>query len=155
MGSAAGCLSVACTRSGGARSDGARSDLAYFLDAARQILGPVQKVKGGEVVRAAVIVLPALAGPEEDAAVVASRGLAGLHIEMISMQGRFTRYGYSTHVGSKNITLRREAERVGELLEPAASVVKERTLCLAVICNRLSEIEVGGGLSHDQESESG
>ena len=31
----------------------------------------------------------------------------------------------------------------------------ERTLCLAVICNRLSEIEVGGCLGHDQESESG
>jgi hypothetical protein len=34
-------------------------------------------------------------------------------------------------------------------------VVMERTLCLAVICNRLSEIEVGGWLGHDQESESG
>ena len=46
MGSAASCLSVACTRSGAAKSDS-----AYFLDAARQVLGPVQKVKGCEVVR--------------------------------------------------------------------------------------------------------
>jgi hypothetical protein len=74
---------------------------------------------------------------------------------MISMQGRFTRYGYSTHVGSKIITLRREAERVGELLEPAAGVLMERTLCLAVICDGPSEIEIGGRLGHDPESESG
>jgi hypothetical protein len=43
---------------------GARSDSAYFLDAARQVLGSVQKVKGCEVVRATMVVLPALAGPE-------------------------------------------------------------------------------------------
>jgi hypothetical protein len=39
--------------------------------------------------------------------------------------------------------LRREAEGVGELPEPAAGVVMERTLCLAVICNgfRKSKLE--------------
>src|SRR5260370_13428178 len=89
MGSIAGWVCVGCTRSGGARSGP-----ACFLDAARQVLGPVQKVKGGEVVRTAVVVLPALAGSKENARVVAGRGLARLHIEMIGVQRRFTRYGH-------------------------------------------------------------
>src|SRR6266849_2467424 len=62
---------------------------------------------------------------------------------------------YAAEVGAKIVAARRNAERIGELLEPAAGVVMERTLCLAVICNRLSEIEVGGRLGHDRESESG
>ncbi len=56
-----------------------------------------------------MVVLPALAGPEEDAAVVAGRGLARLHIEMISMQGRFTRYGY--YVECKEAPLARDESR--------------------------------------------
>ena len=114
MGSGAGCVSIARTRSGGARSDS-----ACFRDAARQILGPVQKFKGGEVVRAAVVVVPALAGPEENARVLACRRLRRLHIEVIGVQGRFTRYCVSTRVGSKIITLRWKAECSGKLLEPA------------------------------------
>src|SRR5258708_38511857 len=105
MGSIAGWVCVGCTRSGGARSGP-----ACFLDAARQVLGPVQKFKGGEVVRAAVVVLPALAGPEENARVLGCRRLRRLHIEVIGVQGRFTRYGDSTRVGSKIITLRWKAE---------------------------------------------
>src|SRR5258708_26995231 len=150
MGSIAGWVCVGCTRSGGARSGP-----ACFLDAARQVLGPVQKVKGGEVVRTAVVVLPALASSKENARVVAGRGLARLHIEMIGVQGRFTRYGDSTRVGSKIITLRWKAECSGKSLELAPGVAVEHTLCSIVVGDRLSEIEVGGRLGHDRESESG
>src|SRR5712671_3884015 len=150
MGSAAGCVSVAFTRSGGARSD-----LAYFLDAARQVLRPVQKVKGGEVVRPAVIVLATLARPEHEPGIVTGCRLARLNVHVIGVHRDLSADGYAGEVGAKIVGARREAERVGELLEPAAGVLMERTLCLAVICNRLSEIEVGGCLGHDQESESG
>ena len=40
-----------------------------------------------------MVVLPVLAGSEENTRVVAGRGLARLHIEVIGVQGRFTRYG--------------------------------------------------------------
>ena len=103
----------------------------------------------------AMIVLAALARPEHEPAIVTGCRLARLHVHLIGVHCDLSRHGDSSRVGSKIVTLRREAERVGELLEPAASVVMERTLCLAVICNRLSEIEVGGCLGHDQESESG
>ena len=103
----------------------------------------------------AVIVLAALARPEHELGIMTGRRLARLNVHVIGVHRDLSRHGYSTRVGSKIIILRREAECVGELLEPAASVVMERALCLAVICNRLSEIEVGGCLGHDQESESG
>ena len=102
----------------------------------------------------AMIVLTTLARPEHEPGIVTSCRLARLLVHVIGVHRDLSRHD-STRVGSKIITLRREAERDGELLEPAASVVMERTLCLAVICNRLSEIEVGGCLGHDQESESG
>src|SRR5713101_1262844 len=150
MGSIAGWVCVGCTRSGGARSEP-----ACFLDAARQVLGPVQKVKGCEVVRAAVVVLPTLAGSKENARVVAGRGLARLHIELIGVQGRFTRYGDSTRVGSKIITLRWKAERSGKLLELAPGVAVEGTLCSIVVGDRLLEIEVGLLFEDERNSESG
>ena len=103
----------------------------------------------------AMIVPAAFARAEHHPVIVASCRLARLHVHVIGVHRDLSRHGYSTRVGSKIIILRREAERVGELLELAASVVMERTLCLAVICNRLSEIEVGGRLGHDRESESG
>src|SRR5258708_31130498 len=149
-GSTAGGVSVACTRSGGARSDS-----ACFPDAARQVLGPVQKVKGCEIVRTTVIVLPALAGPEENTRVLGCRRLRRLHIEVIGVQVRFSRYGDSTRDGSKIITLRWKAECSGKLLELAPGAAVECTLCSIVVGDRLSEIEVGGRLGHDRDSESG
>ena len=56
-----------------------------------------------------MVVLPTLAGPEENARVVAGRGLARLHIEMIGVQGRFTRYGY--YVECKEAPLARDESR--------------------------------------------
>jgi hypothetical protein len=102
-----------------------------------------------------MIVLATLARPEHQPGIVTGCRLAGLNVRVIRVHRDLSRHRYSTYVGSKIIILLREAERVGEVLEPAASVVMERTLCLAVICNRLSEIEVGGWLGHDQESKSG
>jgi hypothetical protein len=102
-----------------------------------------------------MIVLATLAGPEHEPGIVTGCRLARLHVHVIGVHRDLSRHGYSTRVGPKIITLRREAERVGELLEPAVGVAMERTLCLAVICNRLSEIEVRGYLGHDRESESG
>jgi hypothetical protein len=47
-----------------------------------------------------MVVLPTLADPEENARVVAGRGLGRLHIEMIGVQGRFTRYSYAARIGA-------------------------------------------------------
>ena len=102
-----------------------------------------------------MVVLPALAGSEENARVLACRRLRRLHIEVIGVQGRFTRYCDSTRVGSKIITLRWKAECSGKLLELAPGVAVEGTLCSIVVGDRLSEIEVGGRLGHDRDSESG
>jgi hypothetical protein len=41
-----------------------------------------------------------LAGSEENTHLVAGRGLARLHIEMIGVQGRFTRYSYAARIGA-------------------------------------------------------
>jgi hypothetical protein len=63
--------------------------------------------------------------------------------------------GDSTRVGSKIMTLRWKAERSGKLLELAPGVAVEGPLCSIVVGDRLSEIEVGGRLGHDRDSESG
>src|SRR5712671_554918 len=68
---------------------GARSDAAHLLDAARQVLGPVQKVKGCEVVRTTVIVLATLAPPEHEPGIVTGCGLARLNVHVIGVQRDF------------------------------------------------------------------
>jgi len=50
-----------------------------------------------------------LAGSEENTRVVAGRGLARLHIEVIGVQGRFTRYG--DYVECKEAPLARDESR--------------------------------------------
>src|SRR5262249_35649697 len=80
MGSAASSVSAVCTRSGGARSDS-----ACLPDAARQVVGPVQKVDGGEVVGTTMIVLAALARPEHEPGIVTGGRLARLHVHVIGV----------------------------------------------------------------------
>jgi hypothetical protein len=46
---------LAAAASTSLRSGGVRSDAAYLLDAAREVLGPVQKVKRSEVVGTAIL----------------------------------------------------------------------------------------------------
>src|SRR5260370_39422284 len=123
---------AACTRSGGARSHS-----AHLPDETRQVVGPVQKVEGGEVIGTAMIVLAALARPVHQPGIVTGCRPARLNVHVIGVHRDLSRHGCSTHVGSNIIILRREAERVGELLEPAACGLMVRPLCLAVICNRL------------------
>ena len=86
--------------------------MARLLDAAREFLGPVQKIERGEIVAAADIVFPALAGPKQNTAVVAGRRLAGLHIEMIGMQRDFTRDGDAALIGAKIVSARHKTEPV-------------------------------------------
>ena len=117
------------------------SDMARLLDAAREFLGPVQKVERGEIVAAADIVFPALAGPKQNAAVVAARRLAGLHIEMIGMQRDFTRNGDAALIGAKIVDARHKCERCGELLELTAGVAMEEALRHGVIRNWPSKVE--------------
>ena len=77
--------------------------MAYRLDAVREFVGPVQKVKGCKVVGAAVIIRSALAGSVHDAGVMPGRRLAGLNVDVIGMHRNLSRDSDSAHVGSKVI----------------------------------------------------
>lgn len=108
---------------------------ARLLDAAREFLGPVQKIERGEIVGTADIVFSVLAGSEQDAAVMAGRRLTGLHIEMIGMERDFTRNGDAALVGAKIVVTRHKREGCGELLELTTGVVMEEALRHGVIRN--------------------
>ena len=64
---------------------------------------PIEKVKRGEIVWAADIVLPSLAGAEENAVRIAHHGLGRLHIEAFGMQGDFAGDGDAALVGAEII----------------------------------------------------
>lgn len=91
----------------------------------RQILGPVQKVKGCEVVWATVIILATSARPVHDPGILTRCRLARLNIHVIGVQPGVARDGdYASQVGAKIVAARREAELIGDGLEltPGAGV---------------------------------
>src|SRR5258708_4621703 len=76
------------------RDPAAGSDPACFLDAARQVLGPVQKVEGGEVIGTAMIVLAALARPVHQPGTVTGCRLARLNVHVIGVHRDLSRQRY-------------------------------------------------------------
>jgi len=85
------------------------------------------------VIGAAGVVLAALAGADEDAAVPARRRLADLHVEMFAVQGDLPGYGYAAEVGPHVIGAGFKAERRGQSFEAlAAGCVKASFLRVVV-----------------------
>ena len=64
----------------------------------REFAGQVERC---EIVRAADIVLPALAGPKQDTAVVAHRRLGDLHVEVIAVERNFAGNGNASLVAAE------------------------------------------------------
>ena len=78
--------------------------MACLPDTAHEFLGPVQEIERGEIVGTAAIVLPALAGPEQDAGRVTGRRLACLHIDSLCMKGVFAGYSHSSGVRADGVS---------------------------------------------------
>ena len=70
----------------------------------------VQHPQGHEIVRAAGVIPPPLAGPNHDAAVPPFRGLADLHVDCIMMQRDLARDGDAAGIGSEIKGSRRELQ---------------------------------------------
>src|SRR5579884_1364206 len=120
-----------------------RSNTARLPDPGREVVRTIEKVEGGEVVGTAVVVLPPLAGTEEDAGVVAGGRLARLHIEVIGVQGHLAGDGDAALVGAKIVSAGRQAEGSGKPLELAARVAVKRALHRRVVADTAPEIEAG------------
>jgi hypothetical protein len=86
------------------------SSTARLPDPLRKLIGTVEEIERGEVVRTSDVVVPSLTSAEEDPAVVAGSRLAYLHIEAIGVQHGFARDGYATVVGAEVVGTRLEAE---------------------------------------------
>src|SRR5574338_179823 len=99
-----------------------RSNTAYLPNPGPEVLRTIEKVEGGEVVGTAVVVLPSLAGTEEDAGVVAGGRLAGLHIEAVGVQCDFAGNSDAALVGAQIVSAGRQTEGGGNPLELAAGV---------------------------------
>ena len=134
-------------RRAGARGDPAKRSLSSFgshlplrpspssrlhvpPDQPGELAGPVQQIERGEVVAAAGVIAPALAGPEQDAGVAAGRRLARLHVETIAMQRRFTRNGDAARFERRSYSSV-EAERRGEREEPPPRLAVKEALLAA------------------------
>ena len=74
------------------------SNIAHPADPMGELFRPVEQVERCEIVRAADIVFPALAGPKQNAAVVAHRRLRDPHVEVIAVEGNFTGNGNASLV---------------------------------------------------------
>ena len=74
------------------------SNTAHLADPMREFAGQVERC---EIVRAADIVFPAVAGPEQDAAVIAHRRLGNLHVEMIAVEDNLAGNGNASLVGAE------------------------------------------------------
>src|SRR5690348_106518 len=85
------------------------SSMAHLANPMGEFVRPVEQIERCEIVRAADIVCAALAGPKQNAAVVAHRRLRDLHVEVIAMEGNFAGHGNAGLVG---------AEVVGTGLKP-------------------------------------
>jgi hypothetical protein len=119
------------------------------------VLGIVQKVERREIVASSGIVLAALARAIQDAAVVAGRGLAGPHIEMIGVQCYFARHRDAPLVGTEVVSAGREAEHIGETAKLTARAEVEFALDVVVIGDAAAEIKTSGiGIGHGKLSES-
>src|SRR5258707_15207357 len=99
--------------------------------------------------------LAALAGAEENAAVVAGRRLGHLHVEAIAVERDFAGDGDAGLGGAEIVAVARQAERSAEQPEPAAGLGVERALGLPVIGDGLLEVERLGFPGHGGNSESG
>ena len=75
--------------------------MAHPADPMRELVGPVEQIERCEIIRATDIVFPALAGPKQNAAVVAHRRLGDLHVEMIAVEGNFAGNGNAGLVGAE------------------------------------------------------
>jgi len=67
----------------------------------REFAGPVEQVERREVVRTADKIFSALAGPKQNAAVVAHCRLGDLHVEVIAVEGNFAGNGNASLVGAE------------------------------------------------------
>jgi len=99
---------------------GAASGTACGADSPGELVRIVETVERREIVAAAGVVLAVLACTEHDTAIVAGRGLARLHIEVIGVHRDFSTDGDATIVISQVVCTGREAKRVGEEAELAA-----------------------------------
>ena len=120
------------------------SNMAPLPNPLRQFLRVVEKVERREIVRAADIVFPSLAGAEENAATVAHRGLGCLHIEAIGVQGDFAGDGDAGRVRSQVVGSRPQAERRCEAAELRTRAAVKEPLGIRVVGDRLAEVEGRG-----------
>src|SRR5260370_42141526 len=120
-------------------------DMAGRADAARELVWSDEQMEGGEVVAPADIILSAFASPEQDAGVVAGRGLAGLHVEAIGVQRHLARDGDAALIGAEIVRTGSEAERRRELPELAPRAAVEQTLAGGGVGDGFPKVESGGG----------
>lgn len=121
----------------------------------REFVGPVEQVERCEIVRATHIVFSALAGPKQNAAVVAHRRLGDLHIKMIAVEGNFAGNGDAGLVGAEVVGTGLKTQRYSNTAELGSRTTVEEALGLSVVGDGLSKIEGVGCPGYVGGSESG
>jgi len=99
----------------------------------RELVGLVEQIERCEIVRATDIVLPALAGPKQNAAVVTHRRLGDLHVKMIAVEGNFAGHGNAGLVGAEVVGTRLKTQRYGNTAELGSRTAVEEALGLSVV----------------------
>src|SRR5437879_7062549 len=117
------------------------SNMAHLADPVRELVGPIEQVERCEIVRAADIIFSALAGPKQNAAVVAHRRLGDLHVEMIAVEGNFAGDGDAGLVGAEVVGTGLTTLRRRNAAELGFRAAVEEALGLSVVGDGLSKIE--------------
>ena len=107
----------------------------------REFAGPVEQVERRDVVRTADKIFSALAGPKQNATVVAHRRLGDLHVEVIAVEGDFTGNGNAGLVGAEVVGTGLKTQRCRNTAELGFRTAVEEALGLSVVGDGLSKIE--------------
>src|ERR1700730_6056364 len=127
-----------------------RSRMACLPDSAREIVGPVETIERGEIVWTTAIVLPSLAGTEQDAAVASHGRLRYLHIKTVAVQGDLTGDRDAGQIRAQVIRAGLKAEHCCKAAKPGPGAEVEAALGGVIISDRRTKIKALGCSGHEQ-----
>src|SRR5712692_5467684 len=124
------------------------SNTAHLADPMREFVRPVEQIKRREIVRAADIILPTVAGAKENAAVVAHRRLGCLHVDVIGVQRDLAGDGNATLVGAEIVVAGLKAKGRRNAAKPGSGAAVEEALGRDVVGHGPAKVERGGHSGH-------